>query len=37
MSLGLAPLPSLDVALLLMQGEHLEAVVLMVESAWCGR
>jgi len=37
MSLGLASPPSLDVALLLMQGEHLEAVVLMVESAWCGR
>ncbi len=32
MSLRLASPPSLDVALLLMQGEHLEAVTLMVES-----
>lgn len=32
MSLRLASPPSLDVALLLMQGEHLEAVALMIES-----
>lgn len=37
MSLRLAPLPGLDTALLLMQGEILEHAALMIESATASR
>ncbi|GLX13639.1 hypothetical protein Pstr01_18780 [Pseudomonas straminea] len=37
MTLRLAPLPGLDTALLLMQGEILEHAALMIESATASR
>jgi len=37
MTLRLAPLPGLDTALLLMQGEILEQAALMIESATASR